>query len=198
MSGVTERIKHELRELLPPTIFFLIAFHVITVSRALMLRQYGVPVSALAGATIGALLWARPLAQRWLDQPSLEPRHRVQEHASGRVLPDWARIEGTVLAPDLAEPLNMSGRRGYLLKSVAKGSPGEALGLRGGTTVATIDGQEHVLGGDLILDIDGIPMDSTENIVRTRRHPADLGTGVQYVVRVLCGGREVELTGRMP
>jgi hypothetical protein len=42
-----------LRELLPPTIFFLIAFHIIVFSRALMLQEFGVKVSALAGATIG-------------------------------------------------------------------------------------------------------------------------------------------------
>src|SRR5262249_34736331 len=57
--GLAERIKHELLELLPPTVFFLIAFHLITVSRALMLRRYGIQVSAMAGATIGALLVAK-------------------------------------------------------------------------------------------------------------------------------------------
>lgn len=59
MSDLKKRIYHELLELLPPTIFFLIAFHVIAVSRALMLRQYGVSVSAVAGATIGALVVAK-------------------------------------------------------------------------------------------------------------------------------------------
>src|SRR5262245_61511264 len=32
----------------------------------------------------------------------------------------WSGVEGTVLAPDLAELLNVPGRRGYLLKTVAK------------------------------------------------------------------------------
>ena len=111
--------------------------------------------------------------------------------------PFWAGLEGTVLAPDLADLLNMSGRRGYLLKTVPKGSPADALGLRGGTTVATIEGQQHVLGGDLVLDIDGIPMDSAENITRILRHLGALGPGLQYVVRALRGGREITLTGRI-
>ena len=59
MSSLKSRVKHEMLELLPPTIFFLIAFHIIAISRALMLRQYGVNVSAAAGATIGALLVAK-------------------------------------------------------------------------------------------------------------------------------------------
>ena len=54
-----ERIKHELHELLPPTIFFLITFHIVVFSRALMLSEYGVKISAVAGATIGALLVAK-------------------------------------------------------------------------------------------------------------------------------------------
>jgi hypothetical protein len=43
-------------KLLPPTIFFFIAFHLLALSRSLMLRQYGVSMSAVAGATVGALV----------------------------------------------------------------------------------------------------------------------------------------------
>ena len=77
MSGLTERIMHEVREVIPPTIFFLVAFHVIAISRALMLRQYGVTVSAVAGATIGALVVAKvvliadllPFINRFPEKP---------------------------------------------------------------------------------------------------------------------------------
>lgn len=72
-----ERIKHELRELMPPTIFFLITFHIVVLSRALMLREYGVKISAVAGATIGALLVAKvvliadhlPFINRFPEKP---------------------------------------------------------------------------------------------------------------------------------
>lgn len=77
MTGPGERIKHELLELLPPTIFFFVAFHVIVFSRALILRQYGVQVSSLAGATVGALLVAKvvliadmlPVVNRFPEKP---------------------------------------------------------------------------------------------------------------------------------
>ena len=52
-------IKHEIMELLPPFIFFLIAFHILAFSRTLMLEQYGISMSAVAGVTIGALLVAK-------------------------------------------------------------------------------------------------------------------------------------------
>jgi hypothetical protein len=65
--SLAERIKHEVGELLPPTIFFLVTFHILVLSRALMLRQYGVEISAMAGATLGALLVAKVvlLADMW-------------------------------------------------------------------------------------------------------------------------------------
>lgn len=56
MSDLKQRVRDELLDLLPPTIFFLIAFHIIAISRSLLLRQYGVGVSAVAGATVGALV----------------------------------------------------------------------------------------------------------------------------------------------
>lgn len=70
-------IKHELRELLPPTIFFFLAFHLLALSRALMLKQYGVTMSAVAGATIGALVVGKvvliadaiPIINRFPNRP---------------------------------------------------------------------------------------------------------------------------------
>jgi hypothetical protein len=77
MSRLAERIKHEVLELLPPTVFFFITFHILVASRALMLREYGVRVSALAGATVGALLVAKvvlladkfPAVNRFPEKP---------------------------------------------------------------------------------------------------------------------------------
>ena len=39
---------------------------------------------------------------------------------------------------------------------MAKDSPGDHIGLRGGTMLVTIDGQEMPLGGDIILSVEGI------------------------------------------
>src|SRR5262245_43124842 len=59
MNKVWATVKHEFYEVLPPTIFFLISFHIVVLDRALMLREYGVHASALAGATVAALLVAK-------------------------------------------------------------------------------------------------------------------------------------------
>jgi hypothetical protein len=52
-------IAHEFREVLPPTIFFLVGFHMLSLTRALMLQEYGIRAASAAGATVGALLVAK-------------------------------------------------------------------------------------------------------------------------------------------
>jgi hypothetical protein len=70
-------VKHEFYEVLPPAIFFLISFHIVVLDRALMLRQYGLQLSSVAGATVGALLVAKvvliadklPIINRFTEKP---------------------------------------------------------------------------------------------------------------------------------
>jgi hypothetical protein len=77
VSTFGERIKHEIREVIPPTIFFFIAFHLLTLFRSLMLRQYGIEMSAVAGATVAALVVAKvmlladllPFVNRFPEKP---------------------------------------------------------------------------------------------------------------------------------
>lgn len=52
-------VAREFREVLPPAIFFLLGFHMLTLTRSLMLREYGIHAATAAGATVGALLVAK-------------------------------------------------------------------------------------------------------------------------------------------
>ena len=53
------RMRRVFREILPAFIFFFVMFHILAVSRSLVLRQYGIIVPASAAATIGALIVAK-------------------------------------------------------------------------------------------------------------------------------------------
>jgi len=59
VSKVWSTIKHEFWEVLPPTIFFFISFHIVLLDRALMAREYGLKPTSMVAATIGALLIAK-------------------------------------------------------------------------------------------------------------------------------------------
>jgi len=56
MNKVMTFLKHEIVELLPPTIFFFVVFHIILFVQSLMAEQYGIPALSSATATIGALI----------------------------------------------------------------------------------------------------------------------------------------------
>ena len=45
MSNVWAKTKHELRDALPPAIFFWVTFHIVLLDRALMLEEYGLRLS---------------------------------------------------------------------------------------------------------------------------------------------------------
>ena len=59
MSNLGPKLKHELRELIPVTLFFFVAFQVLALTQALMLKQYGIHTVAFVAATIGALVVAK-------------------------------------------------------------------------------------------------------------------------------------------
>jgi hypothetical protein len=49
-------LKHEFLQVIPPTIFFFVAFTLILATQRLILRQYGIPLMGFGGAVIGALI----------------------------------------------------------------------------------------------------------------------------------------------
>jgi hypothetical protein len=59
MSPIGESIRHEVRELLPAVIYFVITLNIIGLTKVLMLQEYGITVSTFAGATLAALLVAK-------------------------------------------------------------------------------------------------------------------------------------------
>jgi S1-C subfamily serine protease len=71
--------------------------------------------------------------------------------------PMWSGLEGEMLEGTLARLLNLPQEAGILVLKVAKDSPAAKLGLKGGFVTVTLpDGQELVLGGDVVLEVQGI------------------------------------------
>jgi S1-C subfamily serine protease len=110
----------------------------------------------------------------------------------------WSGLEGLMLSDELADLLNVPpGMTGYIVKTVARDSPSDQLGLRGASTMVTIGGQDVPLGGDIILSIQGIPM-SVTNMGKIRDALGGLAPGGAFTVTVLRAGRVLELTGQVP
>jgi S1-C subfamily serine protease len=112
----------------------------------------------------------------------------------------WSGLEGRLLTNELADLLNLPPRTlGYLVKVVAKGSPAEAVGIKGGTKLATMDGAQIVVGGDIILKVQGVPVGSTvADYERVREALAAVPPGGTLTVTVLRAGQVIDLTGKRP
>ena len=110
----------------------------------------------------------------------------------------WSGLEGQLLTERQADILNLPRESlGYLVKVVAKGSPADSLGLRGGTTTITIDGAQLVAGGDIVLSVQGITLKGAADLAKIRGLVNALKPGETYKATVLRAGRVLELTGRV-
>jgi S1-C subfamily serine protease len=73
----------------------------------------------------------------------------------GRVKRPELGIESYAIGPDLAEQMGLAVDSGILIEKVRPGGAAEKAGLRGGTEQAYVGNQPILLGGDLIVAIDG-------------------------------------------
>jgi len=59
MGKIVSTVVREIREVIPATIFFLLTFHLVAVTKTLILEEYGITPAGAATATIGALIVAK-------------------------------------------------------------------------------------------------------------------------------------------
>jgi S1-C subfamily serine protease len=74
-------------------------------------------------------------------------------------------ISGATITPELASAFNLPVEEGVLVQQVEEGGPAAAAGIQGATTAASVEGQEFGLGGDIITDVNGEPIASTEDLI---------------------------------
>src|SRR6266446_6061631 len=109
----------------------------------------------------------------------------------------WSGLEGQILSDSQADLLNLPpGATGFIIKTVAKDSPADQMGIRGATMVGNLGGDEIPLGGDIILTVEGLKAEAA-NLAKIRDLLASKTTGSQFKVTVLRAGQVLELTGRL-
>ncbi len=107
-----------------------------------------------------------------------------------------ARLGVTVLfiSGDLAEALELPRDGGLLVEDVAQGSPAEQAGIRGARQMVIIGNQQVGVGGDLIIAVDGKPVDRQDAISRalSRKRAGDT-----LDLTVFRGGRKIPIKVRL-
>lgn len=101
-------------------------------------------------------------------------------------------IFGMDLIPELAEQLELDeGQTGVLVIDVEPNSPAEEGGITGGTEPYEIDGQEILLGGDIIIGFDGQTVD---DITTLQNLISNSEAGQEVDLNILRNGKEMVIT----
>jgi len=107
----------------------------------------------------------------------------------------WTGAESIAVRDELARRLNVPQAEGLFVQKVAPNSPAAALGLKGGMRDITWDDEQILIGGDILLGINGVEV-REENQDPIRRSMARLAPGENLTMRILRGGKIVELSAR--
>jgi len=105
----------------------------------------------------------------------------------------WYGLDLVLVSGSMAEALNVPQAGGFLIKSVVKDSIGGRLGLRGGDRLGIVEGQQIVVGGDIMLTALGMPLASNDDMVKVLQALEALPPGQELRVTVLRDNQVVPL-----
>jgi putative serine protease PepD len=83
---------------------------------------------------------------------------------TGRAEHAYLGVGGRPVNPELAEAYNLATDSGFLVQEVRPGSGAAKAGLRDGETEVVVAGETYVLGGDIVVAVDGQKIDSVEDL----------------------------------
>jgi len=100
----------------------------------------------------------------------------------GRVRRPEMGVRTIPIGPDLANQMGLSADAGLLIVEVVPGSAADRAGLRGGTERAYLGNAPIMIGGDLLVAIDGQPVEDQQDLshVMQNHHSGDTVTVTVY------------------
>lgn len=110
----------------------------------------------------------------------------------------WSGIDGQLLTDELAGILQLPQSAGALVQRVAEGSFAQNAGIKGGDVPANIGGIDLLLGGDILLNIENVPIKDEASIKLIKKTIARKKPGEDVRIKLLRKGRVVDIKGKMP
>ncbi len=101
----------------------------------------------------------------------------------------WAGMESMMVNGSLAAALNVPQESGLLVLTLSSKGAASQLGLQGGYIPATIDGDDLLLGGDIILEMAGIKVTDLNSIFEIRQKIARTNSGADISMTILRNGK---------
>jgi serine protease Do len=103
----------------------------------------------------------------------------------------WLGVQGLTLVPEVAEAMGLDAdQEGVLIEQVIKGSPADEAQLRGSYKTMTIDGEQVLIGGDVIVALDDHSVRSVDDLAAliAQSEPGD-----EIRLALLRDGRRVQV-----
>ncbi len=115
--------------------------------------------------------------------------------SDGEYRHSWLGVRVFTVTSGVAEAMGLdSNRRGAMILELSPGSPADRADLRGSENLATVNGVDIRVGGDVIIAIDGDPIISTDVLISHLAHFTDVGQTI--ALRIVRDGEEqtIEVT----
>lgn len=90
----------------------------------------------------------------------------VELRKNGHVIRPWLGIKGKFVTDEVRNLIALPLVSGLLILDVDEGSPAEAIGVRAGNLDVTIEGESWVLGGDILVAVNGQDVKSSEQYAK--------------------------------
>jgi serine protease Do len=105
--------------------------------------------------------------------------------AHGRVVRPWLGITGKFVPDQIIDLFAVPMAKGLLVAHIDEGGPAQKAGLRAGTLNVVVDGEPWVLGGDIVLAVNGMDIKTMEQYAAMLK---TLEVGQTVTLRVLRNG----------
>ncbi len=108
--------------------------------------------------------------------------------------PFWSGIEGVLVEGDLARALNLPQAAGLLVQRVAEGSIAWRWGIRPGKLRASVEGEELLLGGDIILALNEVSVERGGTTDEIYASVNQVRAGDNLIIKVFRRGQTLTLS----
>jgi len=111
----------------------------------------------------------------------------------GRVIRPWLGITGKLLSEEVIDLFAIPLGKGLLVARVDEGSPAKKAGLQGGALNVTIEGEPWVLGGDILVAVNGLDLKTPEQFMKVFKG-LKVGQTIELRVRRSGGDQNITVT----
>ena len=195
-QSLTRGIVSAMNRILPPT-FFSLQEPLIQVDTPINHGNSGGPLLNRCGEVVGITTAVISNAQNiGLVIPiNLAKAVLPELLKQGHLIRPWLGFHGQFIDDNLKNILRIPLRTGFLVEVIEPGSPAEQAKLQGGDLEMTIAGNDFLLGGDIIIAMNGKTFNTPENIAAAIK---DLKVGGEVDLTIFREGKPLQVKYKLP